>query len=599
MKTTDKNRIVGAVLCGAAIAAAPQSGAEKLYGEDGISMGNTGYIYSMPDFPLKDWGATWADGVSYAPSAGVLMGLKSDGSAITNHVELFPFVGQSIEIVSTNGSTVVGINSDGLQLWDAYAGQYVPLSVSNGQFQVSGTGSSVSWSDITGIPAGFADGVDDNSDTDTVLSEEEVDAMVADNGYLLTNGTAAMGADLNMGGNSITNVGTIWLVDSETGEAVELSYSNSTLTVDGVAVSTSSSSESGVSSGYTGLTGEEVEGVGLKVYENGLFMGFWSGEPTWSGLSSVLVTNLTDLSLYITDSSSSNDVIEYAVASGSEYASIADTIASYSGWTAGDDEDKTVIFKARHPDATVNGYGYVSGSWVSNSVTVSKLSQGTPSFDAPSAAYAGSTNAMVVSGLIGPNPIEYAITSDSEGIAAINGSDVVFSGWTAGDDDDKTVELTAWKDPTTLYKASGSNSISVVVSKTEQSGVPELSMGTNALVTAGETNYIMYIVGGGNDTFDFTVSGSDVNAYTLALTGDGAVDPETGDADTDFSYIAPVGIDSDDNYSITLSASSCSDIYKTAVSEDLSVDVRYTGYLTDEDTDTLTTESGDALVYLY
>ena len=77
-----------------------------------------------------------------------------------------------------------------------------------------GPSAPVNWSDITGMPSGFADGIDDDTNTDTltelglscaddnipvwdaatgswlcdvdkdtVLTEEEVDAMVADNGY--------------------------------------------------------------------------------------------------------------------------------------------------------------------------------------------------------------------------------------------------------------------------------------------------------------------------------------------------------------------------------------------------------------------------------
>ena len=70
---------------------------------------------------------------------------------------------------------------------------------------------SVDWTEVTGIPEDFADG------TDNVLDETAVDAYVANNGYALDTAVTGLEAALNDGSSSTSPVGWGDLVDVPVG----------------------------------------------------------------------------------------------------------------------------------------------------------------------------------------------------------------------------------------------------------------------------------------------------------------------------------------------------------------------------------------------
>ncbi len=108
--------------------------------------------------------------VLFRDYAQVFVGLAIDGD---EEMPLFglataPYAGYAA--YAGDAATVGGLTADDIAanaLIDARA-EFAPL------------GHRTAWSSIDGIPAGFADGVDN----DTVLSEADVDAFVADNGFI-------------------------------------------------------------------------------------------------------------------------------------------------------------------------------------------------------------------------------------------------------------------------------------------------------------------------------------------------------------------------------------------------------------------------------
>ena len=135
----------------------------------------------------------------------------------------------SVPTVAVDGQSVFAMQSiiDGKSKWTkfsvealtAYLNVILPLTEAEVDAFVSNNGylTTVSWNDLTDIPAGFADGIDNTSaggadwteitniptdiadgDDDTQLSEAEVDAFVSNNGYL----------------TSYTETDPVWVADS-------------------------------------------------------------------------------------------------------------------------------------------------------------------------------------------------------------------------------------------------------------------------------------------------------------------------------------------------------------------------------------------------
>ena len=181
-------------------------------------------------------------------SAGQLSGVDPEtGAVITNSANLLSLKAQSLETTGdmTAGGQFVG-NGFGLTNLNAVTTETdptVPSSIKDG----------ITWSEISDIPADIADG-------DDVLSETEVDSMIANNGYalqtqvntnaaditslnssfngqaeritglesqtnnvVLIDGSRAMQADLDMGGKKLVNAS--WYIPPQ-GDLLMGSYTN-------------------------------------------------------------------------------------------------------------------------------------------------------------------------------------------------------------------------------------------------------------------------------------------------------------------------------------------------------------------------------------
>jgi len=143
----------------------------------------------------------------------LLIGVWASAQTRKDSVTVTPM--SSVPTVEVDTGSVFAMQSiiDGKSKWtkfsvDAlttYLNALIPLSEAEVDAFVSNNGylTTVSWNDLTGIPAGFADGIDNTSaggadwteitnipadiadgDDDTQLSEVEVDAFVSNNGYL-------------------------------------------------------------------------------------------------------------------------------------------------------------------------------------------------------------------------------------------------------------------------------------------------------------------------------------------------------------------------------------------------------------------------------
>lgn len=126
----------------------------------------------MPLFALAT--APYAGYAAYCGDASSLNGLSADDIAANALIDAraeFAPLGHR-----TPWSTVDGIPAgfaDGIDNDTTLSEAEVDAFVADNRF---------AWSSLDGIPAGFADGID--NDTDTTLSEAQVDAFVSNNGYI-------------------------------------------------------------------------------------------------------------------------------------------------------------------------------------------------------------------------------------------------------------------------------------------------------------------------------------------------------------------------------------------------------------------------------
>ncbi len=153
---------------------------------------NNGYLTSV------DW--TEVTGIPTDFSDG-------DDNTQLSESEVDAFVANNGYLTSVDWTEVTGIPtdfSDGTD--DVLDETAVDAYVANNGYLTS-----VDWTEVTGIPTDFADGTDD------VLDESAVDAFVANNGYALDTAVTGLEAALNDGSSSTSPVGWGDLVDVPVG----------------------------------------------------------------------------------------------------------------------------------------------------------------------------------------------------------------------------------------------------------------------------------------------------------------------------------------------------------------------------------------------
>jgi hypothetical protein len=180
----------------------------------GINL-NGSYLYNLGFLELSktEWDFTDRPVSGCAIGVGQLCGVDPEtGNMITNAVDLLPLMARSLDVAGgVNASYFVG---DASGLTNLYAGALIgTVPVDRLPPEALAGGGLADWSSLTGIPAGFADGVDN----DTQLSEDEVDAMVANNGYALDSALAAhVGAVDNPHGVTAAQVGAMTVTETQT-----------------------------------------------------------------------------------------------------------------------------------------------------------------------------------------------------------------------------------------------------------------------------------------------------------------------------------------------------------------------------------------------
>jgi hypothetical protein len=120
----------------------------QIDGPDGITMGGNGDITGLrtvegtvppPLVPLLGQGLTNNAVRDRAISIGQLAGIDPQtGEWIADPDSLMPYVGTSLQIVDSNGNTIVGIDSSGLNIWDAAQSRFVPIWIDDGKLQLGG-----------------------------------------------------------------------------------------------------------------------------------------------------------------------------------------------------------------------------------------------------------------------------------------------------------------------------------------------------------------------------------------------------------------------------------------------------------------------------
>lgn len=105
----------------------------------------------------------------------VFVGIAVDGDAEMELVALATAPYAAMAAFAAEADTVDGLDASGI----------VDAAVTAARTLFALQGHRHSWTDLDGIPAGFADGVDNS------LTESEVDAMVSNNGFLTSGSTVA------------------------------------------------------------------------------------------------------------------------------------------------------------------------------------------------------------------------------------------------------------------------------------------------------------------------------------------------------------------------------------------------------------------------
>ena len=292
-KIMNKIQIVVLALIASVCVIAPGADAQIVPAEALEFSGNAAYVRGMSDVKPSVFGVGFTNNAisSWGIPVGQLVGHYADGNIITNALDLLPYVGQSLEVTDAGGNTVLSLQETGIHLYDDVLDDFVPITVTNGTLYINGSPISegtddqtLSLSDTT-LSIDGGNSVDLSSiDTNTQLTETEVDNFVANNGYLTSetddqnlglsgttltiedgtgvdlgatfatdqevteqisnagggdffaDGSVAMTGDLDMGGNNITNVHCLFLTDPSTGDEIKLEFVGGELIAGGTPV---------------------------------------------------------------------------------------------------------------------------------------------------------------------------------------------------------------------------------------------------------------------------------------------------------------------------------------------------------------------------
>lgn len=87
----------------------PTAQAQRIDATGGVNLNNAGYIYNVPDLQPSELGVDFTNAAlsDFMINLGQLVGHYADGVAITNALDLLPYVGQSLEVTDADGQTMI------------------------------------------------------------------------------------------------------------------------------------------------------------------------------------------------------------------------------------------------------------------------------------------------------------------------------------------------------------------------------------------------------------------------------------------------------------------------------------------------------------
>ena len=156
------------------------------YETHNLSQGNTHSFYPTDPYPGRPYSGGGGGGVNLSLTAHAEYNETNNEWNDINALE--PITAEDFNAVATKAAqaqdtaTTADTKADAAQTTASAAlpaDDFTKEAIENFGFSASAT----DWSELTGIPADFADGVDNN---DAKLTEAEVDAYTANNGYLTT-----------------------------------------------------------------------------------------------------------------------------------------------------------------------------------------------------------------------------------------------------------------------------------------------------------------------------------------------------------------------------------------------------------------------------
>ena len=120
------------------LAALPTAQAQTLDARGGLNLNGEGFVFNAPDLQPGAMGFTNALLTDYVINLGQLVGHYADGVAVTNGLDLLPYVGQSLEVTDADGNTMVSLSETGIHLSDEVLMDFVPITVTNGTLYING-----------------------------------------------------------------------------------------------------------------------------------------------------------------------------------------------------------------------------------------------------------------------------------------------------------------------------------------------------------------------------------------------------------------------------------------------------------------------------
>ena len=224
-------------------------------GSDDQNLGLTGTLITIEDGTGVDLDATFATDAAVDAGLMVVSNTLADtittlettiqaGGVTNTAVQLTDGDGSGTDTMTTTNGVLyvngVAVDTD-TQLTDAdiSALGFIKTDTDTDEQGLSLAGSTLNIDRGTGVDLGntFA------TDTELTTISNDLAAAIAGaggSGDMHSDGSVAMAADLNMGGNCVTNTPCIWLTDPSTGDSIMLQFTNGQLVVGGTVVSTPS-----------------------------------------------------------------------------------------------------------------------------------------------------------------------------------------------------------------------------------------------------------------------------------------------------------------------------------------------------------------------